>query len=320
MAIDANLGKNYEYFDQEFYNLTIPIAPLNEIFHDGKWCEGPVWFADHNCLIWSDIPNNRLLRYVPGPVQNMASNIPNISIFRHNSNYTNGNTRDREGRLISCQHGTRSISRTEWDGSVTELVSHYKGQRFNSPNDVVVKSDGTIWFTDPTYGILTDYEGFKSEPELPGCYVYCYDPKRGELTVVADDFHKPNGLAFSPDEAKIYIADSGFTHDKSAPRHIRMFHVGSDNRLSQGKVFFDVKDGVPDGMRLDRNGRVWTSTATGVMCINEAGAALGKINIPQLVSNLAFGGVRGNELFITAGTSLYHIVVGVAGDRGAVRT
>ncbi|MCX8506138.1 MAG: SMP-30/gluconolactonase/LRE family protein, partial [Alphaproteobacteria bacterium] len=151
MAIDANLGKNYEYYDQEFYNLTIPIAPLTEIFHDGKWCEGPVWFADHHCLVWSDIPNNRLMRYVPGAVQGLAQNIQNISIFRHNSNYTNGNTRDREGRLISCQHGTRSISRTEWDGTITELVSHYKGKRFNSPNDVVVKSDGTIWFTDPTY-------------------------------------------------------------------------------------------------------------------------------------------------------------------------
>ncbi|MDI9348668.1 MAG: SMP-30/gluconolactonase/LRE family protein [Candidatus Symbiobacter sp.] len=320
MKIDANLGQIYEYYDPEFYQLTIPIAPLTELFNGGKWCEGPVWFADHQCLIWSDIPNNRMMRYVPGAIHHATTALANISIFRANSHYSNGNTRDREGRLVSCQHGSRSVTRSEWDGTITELVSHYKGKRLNSPNDVVVKSDGTIWFTDPIYGILTDYEGYKSEPELPGCYVYCYDPKSGELKMVADDFHKPNGLAFSPDEAKLYIADSGYTHDKSAPRHIRVFNVNDNNQLSHSQIFFEVTDGVPDGMRLDRQGRVWTSSATGVICVNAAGAALGKINVPQLVSNLAFGGVRGNEAYITAGTSLYHIVVGVAGARGSVRS
>jgi gluconolactonase len=302
----ALVGDAYEYVDKKFYDLTVPIADLELVYDKCRWTEGPVWFNDGGFLVWSDIPNNRLMRFVPGL---------GVSVFRTPSNYINGNTRDREGRLVSCSHGARAVLRTEADGSITTLVDSYKGKRLNSPNDVVVKSDGTIWFTDPTYGILSDYEGYKAEPEQDKCHVFRFDPMNGELAVVADDFKKPNGLAFSPDEQSLYIADSGRSHDPDWPTHIRRFDVSGKNNLKNGKVFADVDTGLPDGFRVDTEGNVWTSAGPNINVYNDAGALLGRIRSPNksMISNLTFGGTRRNQLFITATNAVYSVFVGISG-------
>ena len=300
----AIVGDSLEYVDKHFYDLTVPIADLELIYDKCRWSEGPVWFADGGYLIWSDIPNNRLLRWIPDL---------GVSVFRTPANYLNGNTRDREGRLVSCSHGGRCVYRTEPDGTITTVADKYKGKRLNSPNDVVVKSDGTIWFTDPPYGILSDYEGYRSEQEQDGCYVYCFDPASGELKVVADDFKKPNGLAFSPDESILYIADTGRSHDPDFPAHIRMFDVSGKNNLKNGKVFTDIDDGLSDGFRVDVEGNVWSSAGHGVHCYNPSGALLGRIKTGKAVSNVTFGGPRRNTLFITCTERVYSIALGVAG-------
>jgi gluconolactonase len=299
----ALTGEFYEYYDKRFYSLTIPIADVEELFRGCLWAEGPVWFNDGGFLLWSDIPNNRMLRWVPDL---------GCGVYRAPSNFTNGHTRDRDGRLVSCEHGSRRVIRTEPDGRHTVIAERYNGRRLNSPNDVVVKSDGSIWFTDPTYGILSDYEGYKAEMEQEGCYVYCVDPSGG-IRVVADDFVKPNGLAFSPDEKTLYVADSGFSRDPDAPHHIRAFDVSDGGKLSKPRVFFEVSPGVPDGLRLDVEGNVWTSCKDGIICIGPSGQALGKIRISQVVSNLTFGGPRRNRLFITATKSLYAVYVATTG-------
>jgi gluconolactonase len=262
-----------------------------------------VYFPASDLLVWSDIPNNRMLRWAPGM---------GVGVFRANSNFSNGNTRDGEGRLVTCEHGRRCVSRTEHDGSVSVLVSHYEGKRLNSPNDVVVDSQGTVWFTDPDYGILSDYEGFRADSEIGGCHVYALTRGEREARRVADDFVKPNGLAFSPDESKLYIADSGASHVEDGPRHIRVFDV-RDGRLSNGRVFVTMANGIPDGLRLDEHGNVWTSAADGVHCYAPDGTLLGKILLPEAVANLTFGGFNRNRLFITATTSVYSLHVGVRG-------
>ncbi|MGV3651719.1 MAG: SMP-30/gluconolactonase/LRE family protein [Devosia sp.] len=300
----ALVGDAYEYFDRKFYSLTVPIADLERIHTGCRWAEGPVWFADGGFLVWSDIPNNRLLRYLPDH---------GVSVFRADANYINGNTRDREGRLVSCSHGARALVRTEWDGTITVLADRYQGKRLNSPNDVVVKSDGTIWFTDPTYGILSDYEGYKAASEQPGCFVFRFDAATGSLSVVADDFVKPNGLAFSPDESTLYIADSGRSHDPDGPGHIRAFAVSEDNRLSGGAVFASLEKDLFDGFRVDIDGHVWASAGAGINCYEPAGALLGRIKAPQMVSNLCFGGPRRNQLFFTATHEVYSVFLGVSG-------
>lgn len=300
----ALVGDAYEYFDHRFRDLTVPIAEV-EVLYDGcRWAEGPVWFGDGGFLVWSDIPNNRMLRWVPDQ---------GVGTFRADSNFANGNTRDREGRLVSCEHGGRRVTRTEADGSITVIADSHNGKRLNSPNDVVVKSDGTIWFTDPTYGILSDYEGHKAEPEQDGCFVYRVDPATGEIAVVADDFVKPNGLAFSLDESKLYVADSGLSHDPDGPHHIRVFDVGKSNGLTGGEVFVEVSPGVPDGFRLDVEGNLWTSAQDGVRCFDPEGNPLGRIKLPQMVSNLTFGGPKRNRLFITSTHTLCAVYVGVSG-------
>jgi len=298
------VSNDFEYYDHRFRDLTVPIAKLETLYDGCRWAEGPCWFGDHGYLIWSDIPNNRILRWTPEL---------GVSVFRANANFTNGHTRDREGRLVSCEHGGRRVSRTEPDGSITAIATHYKKKRLNSPNDVVVKSDGTIWFTDPTYGIMSDYEGYKAEPEQDGCYVYRVDPKTGDIAVVCDDFVKPNGLAFAPDERELYVADSGSSHDPKGPHHIRRFKVGAGNKLSGGKVFAEVSPGVPDGFRFDTAGNLWTSCQDGVLCVAPSGDALGKIRIPTMVSNLTFGGPMRNRLFITATDRLFSVFVATTG-------
>jgi gluconolactonase len=298
------LGECYEYADRRFYDLTVPIAALERLHTGCRWAEGPVWFNDAGCLVWSDIPNNRLLRWIPGL---------GVDVFRADSNHANGNTRDRTGRLVSCEHGGRRVTRTECDGAITVLADLYQGKRLNSPNDVVVHSDGTIWFTDPDYGIISDYEGFKSAREQDGCFVYRIDPSRGTLDVVADDFAKPNGLAFAPDEKTLYIADSGRSHDPDGPHHIRAFPVGKGGKLGRGRVFAQISPGAPDGFRVDTQGNLWTSAGDGVHCYDPGGTLLGKIKLPEQVANLTFGGPRRNRLFITATTSLYAIFVAATG-------
>jgi gluconolactonase len=300
----ALVGDHLEYHDKRFYGLTVPNAPLQVLFEGCLWAEGPVWFGDGNFLVWSDIPNNRMLRWVPDL---------GTGVFRTPSNFSNGNTRDREGRLISCEHGARRVSRTEPDGRITVIADTHDGRRLNSPNDVVVKSDGTIWFTDPPYGILSDYEGHKAEQEQDGCFVYRVDPADGAVRAVVQDMVKPNGLAFSPDERILYVADSGLSHDPDGPHHIRAFEVRDDGSLGGGRVFATVSPGLPDGFRVDVQGNVWTSVRDGVCCYAQDGTLLGKIHIPEMVANLTFGGPKRNRMFITATSRLYSLTVAVSG-------
>jgi gluconolactonase len=292
-----------EVVDRKFEKLVIASAQLERIFVGGRWTEGPVYFSDADQLIFSDIPNNRLMRWTPDG---------QTGVYRQPSNFTNGNTRDVMGRLISCQHGTRSVVRTEFDGTLTTLAESYEGKRLNSPNDVVVRSDGTIWFTDPTYGILSDYEGYRTEPEQDGCYVYRVDPRTGRIDRVADGFQKPNGLAFSVDESVLYVADSGVTHTPGGNHHIRRFEVQADGSLHGGAPLMNVPR-FPDGFRIDELDNIWTSAGDGVYCYAPDGTLLGKVLVPEGVANLVFGGVRRNRLFITATSSVFSIYVAVRG-------
>ncbi|MBV2143638.1 SMP-30/gluconolactonase/LRE family protein [Falsochrobactrum sp. TDYN1] len=285
--------------------MIVPSADLDELYTGCRWAEGPVWFNDQDCLLWSDIPNQRILRWVPEG---------GVSVFRDPSNFANGNTRDREGRLITCEHGGRRVTRTEVDGSITVLADSYRGKKLNAPNDVIVRSDGSVWFTDPTYGILADYEGYKAEPEQPTRNVYRLDPGTGELVAIITDFQQPNGLAFSPDETRLFVADSAYSHDEAAPRHIRVFNVVDDGRsVSGGDIFCTIDKGLPDGFRFDTDGNLWTSAADGVHCFSPEGTLLGKIRTPQTVANLTFGGARRNRLFIAATKSLYAVYLTVTG-------
>ncbi|MGK9262159.1 SMP-30/gluconolactonase/LRE family protein [Sinorhizobium meliloti] len=296
----------YEIHDPRFRQMIVTSAGLDELHSGCRWAEGPVWFNDANQLLWSDIPNQRILRWTPEG---------GVSVYREPSNFNNGHTRDRQGRLISCEHGTRRVTRTEVDGSITVLADRFEGRRLNSPNDVVVKSDGTIWFTDPTYGIMSDYEGYRADPEQPTRNVYRLDPETGELSAVVTDFIQPNGLAFSPDEKTLYVADSSASHDDRLPRHIRAFDVTNGGRLVNGRVFCVIDKGIPDGIRTDANGNVWSSAGDGVHCFDPAGKLIGKILVPQTVANLTFGGPRRNRLFIAATRSLYSLYVAVTGSQ-----
>jgi len=295
---------DFEILDRRYRDYIPGNSLLEKLWSGARWVEGPVYFADLDCLLFSDIPNNRILRWAEGAP---------VGIFRYPSNYANGNTRDRQGRLVSCEHGGRRVTRTEYDGSITVLADRYRGKRLNSPNDVAVKSDGSVWFTDPPYGIQTDYEGYKAEQELEGCYVFHWDPANGELSVVADDFNRPNGLAFSPDESILYVSDTGRTDKAGGPPHIRAFTVKDGLKLTGGRVFADMTKHRSDGFRLDTGGNIWTSAGSAVHCYTPQGELILKIRLPEAVSNLTFGGPKRNRLFITAHTSLYSIFVGVNG-------
>lgn len=290
--------------DKRFSFLSMPTVRPERLANGMLWTEGPVYFPLGNYLLWSDIPNNRILQWVDGF---------GYRVFRENANNANGNTRDQQGRLITCEHLTRRVTRTEHDGTLTIIADCFNGKRLNSPNDVVVKSDGTIWFTDPPYGILSDYEGKRSEQEQPGCFVYRCDPDSGKLDVVADDFDKPNGLAFSPDESVLYISDTGASHKDDGPHHIRMFDLVDGKSLKNSRVFKEIDVGVSDGFRLDVEGNIWTSTGGGVQCFSPKSELLGEILLDEVVSNLTFGGPKNNRLFITATTSLYSLYLGTSG-------
>ncbi len=297
-------GTGFEVIDPSFEACFIGHARVERLWSGARWSEGPVWFAPGRYLLWSDIPNNRILRW--------DETDGSVSTFRNPSNNSNGHTVDRQGRLVSCEHLSRRVTRTEHDGSITVIADRFEGKRLNSPNDVVVKSDGSIWFTDPSYGILMDYEGDRADSEIGACHVYRVDPS-GAITQVTTDYMKPNGLAFSPDESALYIADTGITHDAGGPRHIRRHTVNADGTLSGGDVFATCTEGVFDGFRFDRDGRIWTSAADGVHCLDQNGALIGKIHIPELVANVCFGGPKLNRLFICGTTSLYSVYLNVNG-------
>jgi gluconolactonase len=301
------LHEGVEIECERMRDLVIPICRLEKLFEDCLWAEGPAYMAGADCVVWSDIPNNRILQWVEG-----LGTRPLVSV----SNYANGNTIDREGRLVSCEHQSRSVVRREHNGSRTVLASHFEGKRLNSPNDIVVRSDGSIWFTDPTYGILTDYEGERAEPEQEGCNVYRLDPETGELRAVVRSMVKPNGLAFSPDEDRLYVSDTGVSHLDGGPHHILAFDLNEQGLPENERVFAEISPGVPDGFRVDEFGNIWSSSGNGVQVFSPEGDFLGRIAVPEAVSNLTFGGPKNNRLFITATTSLYAIYVGV---RGATR-
>ena len=297
-------GTGFEVIEPDFETCLIGHARVERLWTGARWSEGPVWFAAGRYLLWSDIPNNRILRW--------DETDGSVSTFRQPSNNSNGHTVDRQGRLISCEHLARRVTRTELDGTLTVVADAWQGKRLNSPNDVVVKSDGSIWFTDPSYGILMDYEGNRAESEIGACHVYRVDPD-GTIDIVADDYLKPNGLAFSPDESLLYIADTGATHHPNGPRHIRRHLVNADGSLSGGEVFAECTHGLFDGFRLDSDGRIWTSAGDGVHCLAPDGRLIGKVKIPELVANVCFGGAKLNRLFICGTTSLYSVYLNVNG-------
>jgi gluconolactonase len=298
------MSPDFEIINYARFRPSLVAAARIELLHSGmRWAEGPVYFSDGDYLLFSDIPNNRILRWVEGG---------GVTTYRNPSNFANGNTRDRQGRLITCESGARRMTRTEYDGSITTLASHYEGKRLNSPNDAVVRSDGTVWFTDPPYGILSNFTGEKSASELAANHVFCLDPTDGTLTVGTADMVKPNGLAFSPDEKILYVADTGVSHQQDGPHHIKAWDVAGKT-LSNPRVFADIDPGVSDGLRVDTEGQVWSSAGDGVHCYAADGELIGKIHFPEVVSNLTFGGRLRSRMFVTTATCLYSVFVGPSG-------
>ncbi|WP_406361782.1 SMP-30/gluconolactonase/LRE family protein [Streptomyces sp. NBC_01579] len=272
-----------------------------EVLHDGcRWAEGPLYLPAWRQLIWSDIPNDRILRWDEAT--------GTVGVFRTPAGHSNGNTLDRQGRLVTCEQGNRRVTRTEPDGTVTVLADRYAGKRLNSPNDSVVRSDGTIWFSDPDFGITSDYEGHRAESEIGACNVYRIDPATGDVHLAADGFTGPNGVILSPDEKRLYVSDS-------RTARIHMFDIREDGKLSDGKVFAEGRGNVRfDNIRFDDEGRLWAAALDdSVHCYHPDGTLIGRLRVPEPVSNIAFGGPKNNRLFITATTSLYSLVMSVTG-------
>jgi gluconolactonase len=300
-----------QILDERFAPYRIFSAALERLWTGCRWAEGPVWFGDGRYLLWSDIPNDRILRW--------EEETGAVSFFRKPSGFANGNTRDRQGRLITCEHGQRRVTRTEYDGTLTVLIDRFRGKRLNSPNDVVVKSDGSIWFTDPPFGILGHYEGHKAEPELPQA-LYRIDGQSGEVTVAADDILGPNGLCFSPDERLLYVVESrGQPH-----RKILAYDVAADGRaITNKRVLIDAgPGGTPDGMRCDVDGNLWcgwgmgSEELDGVLVFAPDGTRIGRIALPERCANVSFGGLKRNRLFMAASRSLYALYVNTQGAPG----
>lgn len=311
-AAIENLSPRYpdpaiQIIDERFRELILPLAVIERVATGSRWAEGPVWFGDGRYLLFSDVPNDRILRWdeISGQTQ----------VFRQSSNYANGNTRDLQGRLITCEHLGRRVTRTEHDGRITVLASHYKGKRLNSPNDVVVKSDGSIWFTDPPFGIVGYYQGEKAEQELPDS-VYRIDPVSGDLDLISDQVQGPNGLAFSPDESLLYVIES-----RSRPRNVLVFPVTPDGKsVGSPSVLFDAEAGTPDGFRVDIHGNLWcgwgmgTPQLDGVRVFSPDGKLIGIIALPERCANLCFGGKHRNRLFMASCTSVYSLHVNTQGS------
>ena len=296
--------------DPSFAKYRLSLAKVERIATGMRWSEGPVWFGDGRYLLWSDIPNNRMLKW--------EEETGAVSVFRKPSNYSNGNTRDRQGRLLTCEHESRRVTRTEYDGSITTIASHFEGKRLNSPNDIVCKSDGSIWFTDPPFGLLGFYEGQLAEQELP-TNVYRWEANSEELSLVADDIERPNGLAFSPDESQLYVVEAGVK-----PRVIRAYDVvDQGKRLANKRVLVTAEEnGTPDGLRVDVDGNLWvgwgmgTEELDGVAIFNPDGKLIGRINLPERCANLCFGGRNRNRLFMCGSTSVYSVYVNTQGTTG----
>ena len=294
-----------EVIDKRFERLRVRNACVERLYTGCRWAEGPVWLGDARSLVWSDIPNDRMLRW--------DEETGAVSVFRKPSNNSNGNTRDRQGRIVTCEHGARRVTRTEHDGTITVLAEGYKGKRLNSPNDVVVKSDGAVWFTDPSFGILSNYEGHAATPEL-ATNVYRVDPATREIVPVIETILMPNGLAFSADERLLFVVESG-----STPRRIHIFDVVDNGRAcSNGRVFIDCGTAVPDGLRIDADGNLWCGWAggegiDGVRVFTPTAEPLGHIHLPERCANVCFGGVKRNRLFMTASQSVYALYVNAQG-------
>ena len=293
--------------DPAFAKYRLNLAAVERLATGFRWAEGPVWFGDGRFLLWSDIPNNRIMKW--------EEETGAISVFRKPSNNANGNTRDRQGRLVTCEHDARRVTRTEYDGAVTVVLDRFDGKPINSPNDVVVKSDGSIWFSDPTFGILGEYEGHVATPELP-TNVYRVDGRTGKASVATGDVNRPNGLCFSPDETKLYVVVSG-----AMPREIRVYDVVGGDTLANGRVFINCGDGVPDGMRCDVDGNLWCGWGggeglDGVAIFSPDAKLIGRILLPERCANLCFGGRKRNRLFMAASQSLYALYVNTQGVVG----
>ena len=294
--------------DPRFARYKVGNAAIERLHTGMRWAEGPVWFGDGRYLLWSDIPNNRILRW--------TEETGEVSVFRSPSHFSNGNTRDKEGRLITCEHDSRRVTRTEHEGTITVLIDRFQGKPLNAPNDAVVHSDGAIWFTDPGYGIMGDYEGHQAQLELPEA-VYRLNPRSGEAAVVSTDARKPNGLCFSPDEKQLYVADTGA--GRGEPHPIRVYDVVDGARLANGRMFADMGAGGADGIRCDVDGNLWASAGwvgagyDGVHVFAPDGVLIGKILLPEICSNLCFGGEKRNRLFMTGSQSLYSVYVATQG-------
>ena len=289
--------------DPSFAKYRIANAGVERLATGFRWAEGPAWFGDARCVLWSDIPNNRIMRW--------DEESGGVTVFRKPSSYANGNTRDRQGRLVTCEHDSRRVTRTEYDGSITVVCDGFGGKPLNSPNDVVVKSDDSVWFTDPPFGILSNYEGHVAPVELP-TNVYRVDGRSGQATVVIGDIPRPNGLCFSPDERRLYVVVSGAT-----PREIRVFDVDGA-RLTNGRVFVNAGPASPDGIRCDTDGNLWCGWGggeahDGVAIFNPEGTMIGHVLLPERCANLCFGGARRNRLFMAASKSLYALYVNAQG-------
>ena len=287
----------FEILDPRFAHYVLDNAPLEELAMGFRWIEGLVWMGDADCLLFQDLPRDRTMRWIEGA---------GVSIYRTPSGYANGQTRDRQGRLITCSHRERCLFRTELDGSVTRLIDRHDGKRLNSPNDVTVKSDGTIWFTDPLYGIQNDYEGGRQTSEQPPA-IYRFDPQSRNIAVVAGNFDGPNGLVFSPDETRLYVSETGDQTTDNPKQYVRSFHVTPDGVLGGGGVFHKIEPGYADELTMDEDGNVWSSAGDGVHCIGPDGNLLGKVPVPYRVSNLTFGGPHRNRLFIGGSHTLFSI-------------
>jgi gluconolactonase len=300
-----------EVFDPRFNKVASSAGALERLCTGAVWSEGPVWMYEDDSVLWSDIPNNRILRWEASQ---------GLSVWREKAEFTNGHTREVDGSLLHCSHGLRAIVRTRFDQGLANprdeiVVDRYKGKKLNSPNDVVVKSDGTIWFTDPPYGIASDREGYKAESELSDCYVFRFDPASGVLSIASDFVEEPNGLAFSPDESILYVSDTSaaLRSDGSGHHHVVAFDVIDNKQLSNPRVFAEISPGLSDGFRVDVNGFIYSSSEDSIQVYHPDGSRMARIAVPEKIGNLTFGGAQRDQLYIAASTSMYRIRLNTAG-------